>query len=279
MMMQKRMNSKRGKASSSSAMEQETWDRVSLPGDQPSMLSQGAWSCVVRELLSREMTINLAWKRYHPEAVQSQGPMSQQGRMDAEGELLESLDRPFSEERCEVLYVGLGCDVAEVCSPPGVRKEIESAGLGSGPVYDIKNGWDLTSKAVQDRVLAEITQQRPELVVLCPPCGPFSITQNMNKRRGSNAWLREQAKARILLRFGVKVARLQLEAGRLYMFEHPVGAWRDRTVQHVSKLHNVRVVRLDQCMVGLRDRVSETSHEAHLLYHDQQPEDRGTAGH
>ena len=81
----------------------------------------------------------------------------------------------------------------------------------------------------------------------------------MNKHRGSNAWLREQAKARILLRFGMKVARLQLEASRLFMFEHPVGAksWRDRTVQRVSKLHNVRFVRLDQCMVGLRDRVSQ----------------------
>ena len=79
MMMQKRM-SKRGKASSSSAMEEETWDRVSLPGDQPSMPSQSAWSRVVRELLSREMMINLAWKGYHPKAVPSQGPMSEQGQ-------------------------------------------------------------------------------------------------------------------------------------------------------------------------------------------------------
>ena len=87
-----------------------------------------------------------------------------------EGELLESLDRLISEERCEVLYVGLGCDVFELCSPPRASKEAESAGLGSGPVYDIKSVWDLTSKGVQDRVLAEITQQRPELVARSPSC-------------------------------------------------------------------------------------------------------------
>ena len=86
--------------------------------------------------------------------------------------------------------------------------------------------------------------------------------QNMNRKRGSNAWLREQAKARILLRFGMRVAQRQIECGRLFMFEHPVGAvsWKDRTVVHVSKQDTVQTVRLDQCMVGLRDRVSQKPH-------------------
>ena len=140
--------------------------------------------------------------------------------------------------------------------------EAQKAGLRSGPVYDIKNGWDLTTRAVQDRVLQEIKERRPELVVICPPCGPFSIMQNMNRKRDSNAWLREQAKARILLRFGMRVAQRQIECGRLFMFEHPVGAvsWKDRTVVHVSKQDTVQTVRLDQCMVGLRDRVSQKPH-------------------
>ena len=66
----------------------------------------------------------------------------------------------IAEDTCGVLYVGLGCDVAEVCSPPRVSTEAQKAGLRSGPVYDIKNGWDLTTRAVQDRVLQEIKERR-----------------------------------------------------------------------------------------------------------------------
>ena len=80
MAMQKTTAMKRGKASSSSAMEEETRDCVSLPAEQPSMASQTAWSRLVREVLSRDMLISLAWKGYHLGNVQTEGPMAEPGQ-------------------------------------------------------------------------------------------------------------------------------------------------------------------------------------------------------
>ena len=60
----------------------------------------------------------------------------------------------------------------------------------------------------------------------------------------------------------MRLAKLQLDESRLFMFEHPLGAesWKDRSVLQIAKHVCVRVVRLDQCMVGLRDLRSKKPH-------------------
>ena len=54
----------------------------------------------------------------------------------------------------------------------------------------------------------------------------------------------------------MKTARIQIDRGRLFMFEHLVGAqsWNDRAVMQIARHEGVRIVRLDQGMVGLKDR-------------------------
>ena len=136
------------------------------------------------------------------------------------------------------------------------------AGLRCGPTYDMVNGWDLSDPQVPKRVEEDVKIHKPKLLVLYPPCGMWSVMQNMNPQRGSNRWMRERVKAKVMLRLAMRLAKLPLGEGRLFMFEHPLGAesWKDRSVLQIAKHVCVKVVRLDQCMVGLRDVQSKKLH-------------------
>ena len=104
-LMQDKMRGKRPADVSSSSMAEETWDRVSLPEDQPTFAVQAAWARIVAEILSREVVMTIG-----PNA----GPRG--SHVAASERLLDSLDRLIGKERCDVMYVGFGCDVAEVFS-------------------------------------------------------------------------------------------------------------------------------------------------------------------
>ena len=89
--------------------------------------------------------------------------------------------------------------MSEVLAVPRILKEAELAGLQCGPAYDLaRMRLDMSDSA--KRVLEDINLMQPELVVLCPPCGLLSIMQNMNQNRGSSQWVKERAKARVMLR-------------------------------------------------------------------------------
>ena len=156
-----------------------------------------------------------------------------------------------------------GVDVAEVFSVPRICKEAAKAGMNCGPAYDVANGWDLTDSETQKRVMRDLKVLKPKLAVACPPCGMLTVMQNMNPNPGSNKWMREQAKAKIMLRFAMQVAKEQIDNGRLFMFEHPVGskAWIDRSVMQIAKQVGVHIVSLDQRMVGLQDHESGKPHK------------------
>ena len=51
---------KRAAGASASAMDEETWDRVSFPEEQPTFAVQGAWARIVADLMSRETAMALA---------------------------------------------------------------------------------------------------------------------------------------------------------------------------------------------------------------------------
>ena len=129
-------------------------------------------------------------------------------------------------------------DVAEVFSQPRVCRAAKAVGLACGESYDILTGFDLSQKSVRENVRAELQRIKPRLVVLCPPCGPYSQLQGLRKDKHSKEWIQKQAQARIYLRFCMDVARDQHGRGDLFLFEHPAFAksWQDREVQRVQNL-------------------------------------------
>jgi len=170
-----------------------------------------------------------------------------------------------SKERLDVLIINPNdesVDVAEVFSLPRVCKAAQQAGLKCGGSYDILNGWDLRVEGKRKELREHLRTLRPRLLIVCPPCGPFSQLQELNKMRNLKGYLQKLSEGKMLLRFAMELCKDQMDRGDLFLFEHPQGAksWSDPSVQKL--LHDSRVYKetLDQCMYGLKDHVSGKPH-------------------
>lgn len=76
-----------------------------------------------------------------------------------------------------------GLKVGEVYSMPRVSAEAQRLGGPPGCAFDIKNGFDLNKAYDKGRCFRELEQADPELLLVCPPCGPFSPLQEWNYKR------------------------------------------------------------------------------------------------
>ena len=184
-------------------------------------------------------------------------------------EFVDKLRMENEDQRYDLLQVNLNSfdmfssDVTEVFSMPRVNKMASMAGLTVGQTYDIRLGCNLLDKKEQDRVLLEIEKADPILTVICPPCDPFSILQNFRRNRNSKEWLKRLYEGRVLLRFAMRTADQRRRAGKHFLFEQPKRAtsWQDRTVQQMMRHEGVEVFDMDQCMFGLKDRISHMPHQ------------------
>ena len=177
-----------------------------------------------------------------------------------------SLEAPGN--RIDVMFISLDekmrdADVAEVFSVPRVCKAAKAMGLNCGGSFDLKTGYDLLDKKVRNEVRDKLRQLKPRLVVICPPCGPYSPLQDLSKHKNMKVFLRKLYQGRILLRFGMDIAQDQLDRGDLFVFEHPRRAksWHDRRVQEIGAQEGVIHEDLDQCAYGLKDRISGRYHQ------------------
>ena len=145
--------------------------------------------------------------------------------------------------------------VYEVYSTPRVAKTAQEMGLKKGTSFDILSGYDLSTAKDRKRCWRQLQLEDPDLLLLCPPCGPFSCLQNLNYDR------MEIGKAIAMvgeglqhLEFSMKLYEWQVRRGKRAIFEHPAGskAWDEECVQRVLRLKDVRRVRADQCEYGLQ---------------------------
>eukprot|EP00969_Alexandrium_andersonii_P267610 11826481-Alexandrium_andersonii.AAC.1 len=79
--------------------------------------------------------------------------------------------------------------------------------------------------------------------------------QNLNLGKMDEATkARRWEDAHTLLDFAMLLARIQHQAGRLFVHEHPAGAssWGRPSVKAVMDLEGVKVANFDQCRFGLQ---------------------------
>lgn len=83
----------------------------------------------------------------------------------------------------------------EIFSNPRIAPEVRRLGQTCGPSIDLGTGWDLTKKAVQQRLLQLLYVLQPLVLMLCPPCTVFSCVQNtMRDRRADyKKWEKQYA--------------------------------------------------------------------------------------
>lgn len=153
-------------------------------------------------------------------------------------------------------------DLMEVFSTPHITATAQKLSLRAEHAYDIKMGCDLRSPAARARVMETIKKKKPRMVVVCPPCGPFSTLQRLRKNRGE-VYQQAKREAIELLEFAMDICAHQHAHGHKFVFEHPWLAepWQQPAVQRVLQLSGVTKVQLHQCMFGLKDVSSRIPHK------------------
>ena len=85
--------------------------------------------------------------------------------------------------------------ITEVYSEPRIAKAGKAMGLQQGTSFDIKTGYDFTRLEDRARAWRKLQQEKPDLLVLCPPadhsaCCRSGITQGWASRRPCTCWER-----------------------------------------------------------------------------------------
>lgn len=148
--------------------------------------------------------------------------------------------------------------VSEVYNPRRFGSRTGEHGLLEGAAFDLMLGNDLLKPAVRREVRDHITNTRPGLTIVSPPCTLYSIMQNMNKHHLEKPekqaiFLRRQHEARTLLNFGVEICKTVIQYGGFFLFEHPwtSKAWAEPRLRQLLGVEDVTLVRNDQCMFKL----------------------------
>ena len=93
------------------------------------------------------------------------------------------------------------------------------------------------------------------MLIASPMCGPFSVLQSLfNYQKMAHEEFKGKVNsAMIHVQFCVQLCHEQHANGRLFAFEHPVGAasWSMEAVQQMRRLEGVHVVKFDFCMLGM----------------------------
>ena len=161
--------------------------------------------------------------------------------------------------------------VSEIYSAPRVTKALKlmpSMELVPGFALDLSgedengNSWDFTRPDMRAKARALLLEEKPFLLIGSPPCTAFCSWQALNAAR--LGWTaqdikRRRAEGELHVRFCCELYKLQAEAGRHFLHEHPANAasWQLAEVQELLKTNGVQRVLSDQCQYGQETREGE----------------------
>ena len=151
--------------------------------------------------------------------------------------------------------------VGEIYSPPRVVPVTRRQGLGGGWSLDLKTQdrqgrpWDFDLPEVRQRARDLLRKTRPEILICSPMCTYFSSIMRLAKL-GMNAddYQTKLDRAVRHVEFTFELIKLQMNAGRYFLFEHPAYAtsWQLECVQEIMARPDVQRVLAHQCRFGLR---------------------------
>ena len=155
--------------------------------------------------------------------------------------------------------------IVELFSPRRFADLAELFGMVSRGSFDLSEGWDFNLR--EHRLQAEETVRcvDPDLLTMCPPCGPLSRMQNLtpdHQRVDLEQHRREVERAKMMVIWCLKGAERQIQQGRDYLFEssQTSGAWQMKEVKQFITKNQPYMVDVSACAVGMRDP------ESKLLY-------------
>ena len=155
--------------------------------------------------------------------------------------------------------------IIELFSPRRFADLAELFGMVSRGSFDLSDGWNFNVRA--QRLHAEETVKcvDPDLLTMCPPCGPLSRMQNLtpdHQRVNLPQHQKEIEQAKMMVIWCLRGAERQIQQGHDYLFEsaQTSGAWQLPEMRNFVAKHNPYMIDVSACAVGMRDP------ESKLLY-------------
>ena len=138
-----------------------------------------------------------------------------------------------------------------------VVRAAQHRGHATGATMTLGSGYDFHKHADRQRCLETIRKEKPFMLVIAFPCGPWSPVKRLFSSGNAMRRLvlrRQRRRAKQLVDFAVELALEQERRGDHYVLENPdqSAAW-----DMVGPLRQLRErgalsVRFDQCRLGLR---------------------------
>ena len=131
---------------------------------------------------------------------------------------------------------------------PAWSLDLSCEDLGDGSIGD------LSKPEKRQKARDMLRRDKPELLVACPMCGPFSSWMHINYGKVTDEEARKKLQEGLdHLRFSLELWYGQHREGRLFLFEHPVAAtsWGTRMMAEMKKLDGVYAVNFDFCVLGM----------------------------
>ena len=165
------------------------------------------------------------------------------------------------------MYRRKGADIVEVYSQPRIAQEatmFAKDGLKLNPGWSLDltrtnpgtgKPWNLADPATQAQVRRMVVEDKPLFVVGSPPCTAFSIMQNISRaKRDPKIVEKELEDGRRHLKICTQLCLIQLQSGRFFVHEHPVGAtsWKEPCMTELMGQPGVDTVVVDMCAFGMR---------------------------
>jgi hypothetical protein len=132
-----------------------------------------------------------------------------------------------------------------------VIKQAQPRGHLTGTPMSLETGWNFLNVLDRKAALRQIDKEKPFLVVLAFPCGPWSALMRLNPSKNLEQL---RAEGRVLIQFALDLARLQAKNGRHFLLENPgtSEAWNlDMLIRFLEEIDSHTAV-FDQCRFGLR---------------------------
>ena len=144
--------------------------------------------------------------------------------------------------------------VGEVYSPPRVSAAAEQKGMTAGTCYDLLTGWDLSRASHRKAMCRQLREEKPKVLMICPPCTAFSPIQELNyyKMRMADGMMLLCAGLEHLY-LAAAVMRWQLARGGHIIYEHPnlARSWQEECIKKIEQRPSVRKVTCDMCCFGM----------------------------
>eukprot|EP00913_Durusdinium_trenchii_P035579 g33295.t1 len=162
-------------------------------------------------------------------------------------------DRQRLQRAMKELDIHFG-KISELYSPPRISPEAAKRGMEAGTCFDLQTGWDLSREEDRRQMWKILREEKPDVIIVCPPCTAFSRMQALNRgRRDEKKALQVLHTGREHLRLAVAVIRWQLKQGRSIVFEHPSTAtsWGEAELQELLIRQDLHQIDSHMCAFGM----------------------------